>query len=163
LLTGGFHIQTSKTETVVFGWTYRFQQGDTLVLPYTKFGTKNINDTLRKYLGNNGSTIKSILIAQPSYVIDSIDFNLFPNLKELTLSGGDDDVLQYRKYNFMSVTSLKRINNNLVFVEYPSHDTDYTVDGKKRFRNFIHLYRPDIKVRWPRNYGYKIMWTDRDE
>lgn len=163
VLAGGFHIQTSKTVTVVFCWTFRFQQGDTLVLPYNKFGTKNINDTLRKYIGNDGASVSSVLIAQPSYVIDSIDFSLFPNLKELTLSGNDDDVLEYRKYNFMSILSLKRINNHLVFVEYPSHDTDHTVAGKKRFRDFIHLYRPDIKVRWPRNYGYKIMWTDRDD
>jgi hypothetical protein len=118
-----------------------------------------LNDTLRKYLRNISATVKSVLIAQPSTIIDSIDFVRFPSMEELTFAGNDDDILENRKYNFMDNRSLKRINLYAVFVKNSDEKSDEEVFySKKEMRKFIHTYRPDIRVRWPNKFNDRILW-----
>lgn len=159
-----FCIPALKETTVILGYGSgsRYSNSDTIFIRVTD--KKNINDSLVKYLKNASTSVTSILIAQPSYIIDSIDFGMFPRLKELTLSGNDNDVLENRKYNFMEIKSLKRINVYAVYVEYPDKNAessdDYTHQFKKKFRKFIHHYRPDIKVYWPNKFNDRILWTE---
>lgn len=159
VLLGSFCPPRDKSITLVLGSKFRLQPRDSIFIPSRGIGNRHINDSLRKYLGPDSLLVKSLLIAQPSGIIDSIDFNMFPHLEQLTLSGNDDDILQNRKYSFMDVKSLKRINSDVVYTHYPDVDTDdYTHKARKRFRKFIHVYRPDIKVRWFVKLDYQILW-----
>ena len=157
-------VPKSHDTTIIIGYGsgLRYKNSDTIFIRASdKF---HINDSIKKYISNKYLSVKSVLIAQPSKIIDFMDFENFPNLKELTLLGNDDDVLQNRRYNFMDSKSLKRINLYSVYVEYPYRNSensdDYTYKSKMKFRKFVHFYRPDIKVCWPNKFDDRKVWTD---
>ncbi len=163
-ILSGFIKPHAKYTTIIIGYGsgLRYANSDTIFIH--AIDKAHINDTIKKYVSTHSLSVKSVLIAQPSEIIDSIDFKLFPGLEELTLSGNDDDVLQNRRYNFMDVKSLERINLHAVFVEYPisngDNDDHYTYKAKIKFRKFIHAHRPDIKVSRLNKFDYRIVWTD---
>lgn len=160
----GFFNSKSQDTTIIIGYGsgMRYKNTDTIFISASN--KIHINDSIKKYVINRNLSVKSVLIAQPSEIIDFIDFRNFSCLETLTLSGNDDDVLQNRRYNFMDSKSLKRINLYSVFVQYPSRNSDdsdnYTYKSKMKFRKFVHFYRPDIKVCWLNNFNDRIVWTE---
>ena len=63
----------------------------------------------------------------------------------------------------MDVKSLKEIHLVNVYVYYSVTDgegDDYTYKSKWKFKKFVHEYRPDVRVRWPRHFDDRVVWTD---
>jgi hypothetical protein len=131
---------------VVFFWTQdSVKRTDKLVIPYYMPRAGSINDTVRKYLDGNGSDVRTVVIVEPSHIIDSIDFTLFPKLRKLILAG-DADQVQNRRYSFLDAPKLRKITLSLVGVQDSLHPF-YNEGDWRDLKALIHRYRPDIKVR----------------
>lgn len=149
LLALGFRQSPGGPDTVIF--SFKHEEAvictDTLLIPYQKIALTDINDTLRKYLKNNGASVQSVMIAQPTLVIDSIDFTLFPEMRTLYLVG-DPDQLADRRYNFMDAPKLHKVIAYQMSVDGAPDPLDYSRHGQEFFAKYIHKYRPDVKVRF---------------
>jgi hypothetical protein len=152
VLLSGFKQKPEGPHTVIFS----FYSGDyitctdTLIIPYQLFPRSAINDSLRRFLKGNGSSVTRMLFVQPTLVIDSVDFSLFPELRELRFTG-DPDVLEDRKYAFMDAPKLHVIR---AYAIYCADTLDpYALDdrGVQRFKELIRKHRPDVKVKRLRN------------
>lgn len=150
LLLSSFARKKEGPSVVAFShYANEVYSRDTLVIPYQMQPLSELNDTLTKYLHGRGANVQMLMFAQPTYIIDSIDLSVFPNVTTLEFSG-DVDIIENRRYAFMDLENLHTIRCWGMLAQLENPPDVFTHGGNKEVRTLIHRYRPDVKVRFPR-------------
>ena len=150
------HHPPEKTIVLTYAFGQEQHWGDTSVVYYGYRGrTPGVNDSIARATGENYSEYTTMIIAQPSWILDSINFKPFSNLRTLILMGNDDDAIDSVRYSFFDLPGLKKITASCVYVNTAT-DRDYTWKGKTRFKNYVKGFRPDIRVKFSFDYSPHI-------
>ncbi len=130
--------------------------GDTIIIPYRLQPLDKLQDTLEKYLRGRGENVQLLMFAQPTYMIDSLDLSVVPNVEILEFSG-DVDVIENRKYAFMQLKNLKVIRCWGMLAQLENPPDVYTHGGNNEVRALFNRYCPDVRVRFPRREPPEII------
>ena len=130
---------------------WNMPHADTIYLSYWNC-EKTINDSIKHCL-NNPCEVTTILIAQPSEIIKSVNFNVFTNLSTLILAGNDYDFIDSLSFDFLNNKSIKQIISSGVWVDSkaPMHCRGSFPDPRcldPVFKKYIKARRSDIKVKF---------------
>jgi hypothetical protein len=128
-----------------FGYgEHTLHRSDSIYIDYY-MGQQAINDSIKKYV-KDFSAVKTVLLAQPSPILKSIDFKPFVNMSTLILAGDDDDYIDSLKYGFFENDKLRKIILCSIYLTSGSpHKVYYS---KKELKAYIKTFRPDIAVRF---------------
>jgi hypothetical protein len=157
LITSFYQTKTASTTLVLIPYKHDYMQHtkDSVYIEYDCC-IKTINDSIKHYI-DDLSNVKTILIAQPSGIINSINFQPYCNMSTLILAGNDDDVLDSVKYDFFENPKLKKIIMSSVYLNSTSEVKDYC--DNREFKKYVKGFRPDITVRFKAMGKYnRIGW-----